>query len=113
MSEYTPDVWVIVKITPTDEAPIYKVLAGWYGGYLNGDSWKLNSGITKYSVKGKHAVFTGDSGSEYSCHIGTERFSMMTGTIFASYSTQLEEAGLGTMEHIEFEQFKKEFVQGK
>ena len=40
----TPDSWVVLKIT-AETGVIYKVLAGWSGGYLDGDSWRLNSGI--------------------------------------------------------------------
>jgi len=47
MSEYNPDSWVIIKITVPDQKTIYKVLGGWSGGYLDGDSWQLNSGIAK------------------------------------------------------------------
>jgi hypothetical protein len=46
MSDYNPDKWMVVKITGNDSPPVYKVFACWAGGYLDGDSWKLNSGIT-------------------------------------------------------------------
>jgi hypothetical protein len=46
MSDYNPDKWVVVKIIGKDTPPVHKVFACWYGGYLDGDSWKLNSGIT-------------------------------------------------------------------
>ena len=39
-----PERWVVVDITVDGEST-KKVFAGWYGGYLDGDSWKLNSGI--------------------------------------------------------------------
>ncbi len=51
---YTPDSWVIVEIfdpSETATGPIFKVLGGWSGGYLDGDSWRLNSGITKVEVE--------------------------------------------------------------
>ena len=110
--DYTPDVWVIVKITPKDAAPIYRVLAGWYGGYLNGDSWKMNSGITEFKEGEKTIEFGGYSGSSYHCHKAIERFSGMTGSIFSHYEKEFADAGLGIMEHISFEQFKKEFTTG-
>ena len=45
MNEYAPDYWQVIKIvTPTET--IYKLFSSWVGGYTNGDSWKLNSGIT-------------------------------------------------------------------
>jgi hypothetical protein len=67
MSEYNPDKWVVVKITGKDTPPVYKVFACWYGGYLDGDSWKLNSGITRVTETGDYFFFDGSSGSVYSC----------------------------------------------
>lgn len=68
MSEYTPDKWIVLKITTQDHSPIYKVFACWYGGYLDGDSWKLNSGITKAILEKDIYSFEGSSGSIYHCH---------------------------------------------
>ncbi len=46
--EYTPDSWVVLKVKAGKGTfPFYKVLAGWSGGYLSGDSWRINSGITR------------------------------------------------------------------
>jgi len=58
-----PDRWLIIK-TPE----CYKVFATWAGGYLDGDSWKLNSGIAKMEEDGDHFLFIGASGSTYRCH---------------------------------------------
>lgn len=66
MSEYCPDYWTVVFINGTD--PHYRVLAGWSGGYLHGDSWKLNSGITGVRQDGDYLLFSGASGSTYRCH---------------------------------------------
>lgn len=68
MSEYTPDKWVVVKITGNDLPPVHKVFACWYGGYLGSDSWQLNSGITKATLEGNVYSFEGSSGSVYHCH---------------------------------------------
>lgn len=43
MSNYRPDNWVVIKVKSDD--PHYRVLAGWSDGYLDGDSWRMNSGI--------------------------------------------------------------------
>lgn len=64
---YTPDNWVVVKIT-TEKETLYKVLAGWSGGYLYGDSWQLNSGIVRVEKEGDYFLFYGYSGSCYKCH---------------------------------------------
>lgn len=63
---YTPDGWTLVKITGTD--PHYRVFGSWRGGYLNGDSWRMNSGITSVTEEDNYYVFKGSSGSEYYCH---------------------------------------------
>jgi len=70
MSDYHPDKWVVVKITGNDLPPVYKVFACWAGGYLDGDSWKLNSGITKVTEKTDYFFFDGASGSVYACRTG-------------------------------------------
>jgi hypothetical protein len=68
VSDYTPDKWLIVKITGGDYPPVHKVFACWYGGYLGSDSWKLNSGITKVFSEDDMYSFEGSSGSVYHCH---------------------------------------------
>jgi hypothetical protein len=67
MSEYKPDRWVILKITNGDKAA-YKVMGGWYGGYLGSDSWRINSGISKIELVDNTYKFHGNSGSVYVCH---------------------------------------------
>lgn len=64
---YTPDKWIILKIKHEQET-IFKVLAGWSGSYLEGQSWKINNGITKVSEEGQFYLFEGYSGSIYKCH---------------------------------------------
>lgn len=68
MSTYTPDLWVVVKITSKEVKSHHRVFACWYGGYLGSDSWKLNSGITKVTLKDNCYHFDGTSGSVYICH---------------------------------------------
>lgn len=62
---YTPDNWVVIKLNGKD--PHYRVLAGWSGGYTTGDSWRLNSGITKVEEDGWYYYFHGSTGSVYEC----------------------------------------------
>lgn len=59
-----PDNWVILKL-PNN---VYKVFATWIGGYLYGDSWKLNSGIHKVEQDENFYYFIGYSGSCYKCN---------------------------------------------
>ena len=64
MTEYIPDNWVVLKLTYKDEIS-HKVLCGWSGGYLDGDSWRLNSGITHVEDHETHYSFYSYSGSVY------------------------------------------------
>lgn len=106
-NEYRPDNWVIVKIT-NEEEPLYKILAGWSGGYLYGDSWKLNSGITEVALDGENEIlFHGYSGSVYRCRRNAEGLRMNCAYIYetmqATYSDKIS--------LISFEDFLNEFVQ--
>jgi len=67
MIDYTPDRWVIVHLLNEGEN-YYKVLAGWSGGYLGSDRWRMNSGISRIEVDGDFYLFHGYSGSVYRCH---------------------------------------------
>lgn len=65
MSNYYPDNWIVIKLKGDD--PHYRVLAGWSGGYLSGDSWRMNSGITRVEKGSSTWKFYGSSGSCYEC----------------------------------------------
>jgi hypothetical protein len=71
-----PDRWVIVKLTPKDGDSIYRVLASFYGGYLGGDSWKMNSGIVGIEEDEEYFYFKGFSGSSYKCHKAEHLYGM-------------------------------------
>ena len=88
MREYNPDTWVVLKFT-TPEYTIHKVLAGFYGGYTQGDSWKLNSGITKVEQDGDFYLFYGSSGSVYRCHKNNYRTSGITARVLDSLEYQI------------------------
>lgn len=100
MSEYTPDAWVILKIT-TESETLYKVLAGWHGGYLNSDYWKLNSGITNIIDKDKYYEIHGYSGSVYLCYKSMERLTSLTGSVLSSFQKQISESTKNTTIEIE------------
>jgi hypothetical protein len=65
MSDYTCDNWVVIKMKGDD--PHYRLLVGTSGGYLDGDSWRMNSGITKVEEDEAFYYFYGSSGSRYRC----------------------------------------------
>ena len=80
MSEYKPDKWVILKIINKDKV-IYKVMGGWYGGYLGSDTWRINSGITKVELEGDVYKFHGSSGSMYLCHKNNYGMTVLMGSV--------------------------------
>ena len=59
-----PERWVILKLPNNN----YKVFGTWAGGYLDGDRWKLNSGISEVEQDENFYYFIGFSGSCYKCH---------------------------------------------
>ena len=83
MSEYTPDRLVVLKIKEGKGTfPFYKVLGGWSGGYIYGDSWRMNSGITLVFERENTVDFYGESGSMYHCHKVGYGLSMATAGIY-------------------------------
>jgi len=60
----TPDQWCLVRI----DEDTTTVMATWSGGYLNGDSWRMNSGITTIDEWDDDWIIRGLSGSVYECH---------------------------------------------
>lgn len=65
----TPNKWLIIKIDNVGDI-FYKVFGTWSGGYLEGDSWRLNSGIDKTVYHEDSYEFQGNSGSVYICGKG-------------------------------------------
>jgi len=102
MSEYTPDNWVVIKFTQQvksgntgygrTERVFYKVLGGWSGGYLDGDSWRLNSGIVDVEETTDSYIFIGGSGSRYICNKTQECLRMNTAGIWKQMQEASEES---------------------
>ena len=92
MSDYTPDRWVIVRIT-TDAERLYKVFASWSGGYAGSDSWKMNSGITQANLVDDRWEFTGYSGSVYSCHLNAYGTNFYGNSVLQRMISQAQEQG--------------------
>lgn len=103
----TPDNWVILKVILEDET-FYKVLAGWSGGYLDGDSWRMNSGIDRVEEDGDYYSFIGASGSVYKCHKQSETLRMNCAGVY----NQLVEKYPDTVSMIDYKDFIEEFTPG-
>ncbi len=95
MRQYTPNRWVLVKINNRGDAH-YRFLAGWYGGFTSGDSWKLSSGLVEDKLTiDKQGCFVSpqSSGSCYVVHPGAYGMSMLMSSIANSFLKEAEESG--------------------
>uniref|UniRef100_A0A2A3K0S1 Uncharacterized protein n=1 Tax=Alloyangia mangrovi TaxID=1779329 RepID=A0A2A3K0S1_9RHOB len=68
---YQPDAWVVLRLVvrygssaPSNEL---RVLAGWRGGFLTADCWRMNSGIDGVAFVDGSYLITSKSGSVYRC----------------------------------------------
>lgn len=86
MSEYEPHSWVVLSIN-FEGKKYFKVLGGWSGGYLDGDYWRMNSGITHMEEDEDYYYFHGYSGSVYKCRKESQH---LRGTMHGIYN-QLKE----------------------
>ena len=88
---YFPDSWVVLKIKQGKlDSGFYRVLGGWSGGYTTGDSWRMNSGISKVTEDGDNYKFWGHSGSCYVCHKDSYRLTMAN---IGVYNQLIEQQG--------------------
>ena len=74
MNKYYPDLWKLIKVNGTD--PHYRIFGVWYGTYSRGESWRMNSGIVGVEETETDYIFTGYTGSEYTC--GKSRYGSNT-----------------------------------
>jgi hypothetical protein len=115
---YTPDYWVIVKLTSDLPQAVnhFRILAGWSGSYLYGSSWKLSSGIETF-VKVQKTPEDNDtlfgytdgyrslqtSGSVYVLHAGSEGMNSIMHSTLSGLQEQNQEQML--IEQIKIEDF--------
>lgn len=81
------DYWVILKFSHKNEI-YYKVFATFVGGYLDGDRWKMNSGIVSVTESVDSYSFAGASGSVYSCRKGKYRTTAYSQQILEGFMSQ-------------------------
>lgn len=101
--KYYPDRWVILKITPNDtnKKPFHRVLAGWYGGFTQGEQWKINSGITKIEkLEDETYDVHGYSGSIYNLRASGEGMTIYMVNVIDQY---LENQSLVKIEIVPFD----------
>jgi hypothetical protein len=99
---YQPDKFVVLKVKHLDGGTSYRLFGSWGGGYLSGDSWKLNSGITKVEKVGPLLSFHGKSGSVYKVHEEMYGVTGYTALVLESWRLYAEEgtgSGFDTLPH--------------
>lgn len=79
-AKYVPDRWVIVDIEYEGQK-VVKILSGWSGGYLDGDSWRISSGITKVEENDDAFFVTNETGSTYYLRKTAVGLNIMSGGI--------------------------------
>lgn len=79
----TPDSWVIIEVTHEGKQ-FQKILSGWSGGYLDGDSWRLSSPIKRMRINIEEDYFTVDteSGSFYTLYKDRQGLRMSNAGIY-------------------------------
>jgi hypothetical protein len=97
MTTYNPDKFVVLKFT-TPKYTVYKVLGSWGGSYLHGQSWKLNSGVTKVELDGDYYLFSGYSGSVYRCHKSSYGMTSYAMQIYTGFLNDVEKEEGVTLE---------------
>jgi hypothetical protein len=94
-----PECWKVIEYIDDEGKTNRRVFAGWRGGYLSGDSWRLNSSIVKTEEFDKYYIFHGTSGSKYCCHKKSEGImSMWLQSIFEDFVIKLNAKVINTNE---------------
>ena len=79
----TPDSWVIIEVNHEGKR-FQKILSGWSGSYLYGDSWRMSSQIKRMEIdiySDKIVVYT-ESGSWYNLYKSHQGLRMSNAGIY-------------------------------
>jgi hypothetical protein len=87
MTTYKPDRWVVISGTTDDGTLRRRVLAGWTGGYIDSDTWRMSSGIVTTIEYDDRYEFDNESGSRYICYKGRDGFTGLSAAIFNKLSS--------------------------
>jgi hypothetical protein len=90
----TPDAWVIIEIKTPQGIQFQKILAGWSGGYLYGDSWRMSSPVKELNIKINQDFFTveTESGSTYTLWKSRQGLRMSIAGIYKELQEQFKDA---------------------
>lgn len=93
MTTYAPDTWSILLFDSPTYGKIHKVFGGWYGGFTQGDSWKLSSGMKDLVDEWDFYSSLQESGSIYQLYKNSEKLSGYQLGILAGWKGQMQEQG--------------------
>ena len=110
MTTYTPDTWSILLFDSPTYGKIHKVFGGRYGGFTQGDSWKLSSGILNFEDTKDFYSSLQESGSIYQLYKNSEKLSGYQLQVLSGWELQLPEQGV-TIKVVSPEEYI-EFIKG-
>lgn len=87
MSRYVPDKWVVLY-HPEDD--VHTILAGWSGGYLDGDSWRRSTPLKHVVEHDEYYEVINESGSVYECNKHSYGTNGITAQILAAAGDRLQ-----------------------
>lgn len=100
MNTYHPNKWTIIG-----DGETFKVFGNWSGGYLDGDSWRLSSGLKSIEQDPEdedYLLMHNWSGSIYRCRKDAEGMTGYGGAIYSSWKKKDSENQLATFTVDEF-----------
>ena len=92
-SGIAPDSWVILEVNHEGKQ-FQKILSGWSGGYLDGNSWRLSSPIREMNIDINKDYITvdTDSGSRYTLYKSYQGLRMSNAGIYNQLKEQFGDA---------------------
>ena len=88
-----PDSWAIIEVNHKGEQ-FQKVLAGWSGSYLYGNSWRMSSPIKEINidVDKDYIIAITDSGSQYTLYKNYQGLRMSIAGIWNEFKERFGDA---------------------
>jgi len=110
MNYYEPDSAVVIKISDRENKTHYRVFGAYLGSYLQGSSYRINSGITKVKYDDFYFYFEGESGSVYKCRIAEPRLDAYCNNILQQICEHIK-GELGSVEVINMPEVKNKLTR--
>jgi len=92
VNEYAPNKWVVIKVA-NKAGVFHRVFGCWYGGFKDGDSWRINSGITNVTIDNDIYSFHGYTKSVYKCSLGLYGTNSYGGAVLNNFIKDAKKEG--------------------